>query len=413
MARVKALERFRIVDFGGVLAGAGATRILAAFGADVIRVEDPTNQGRWDVIRGSPPYPTGEAGLELSGGFNNHNAEKRGVTLNLKSEGGRQLLRKLIAVSDVVTENFAAGVFARLGFDYPTLRSIRPDIIYVSNCGFGHSGPYEKFKTWGPIVQAIGGLTFTSGLPDQPPAGWGYSYMDHTGAYYMALAVLMALYRREQSGEGQWVDLAMTEAAVPLCGPVLLDYSVNGRRMRRPGVPHSNRSDAPAMAPHGIYAARGEDEWIAIACRDDADWQALRGVIDRGWCREPELDRLASRLERQDALDEALGAWTRERDKYDMQAALLGAGVPAAAVQRPDERIDADPNTAEWGLWPTVTHPEIGKQRVDGLPVHLSETDASLERGAPRLGEHNAEVFGELLGLDDAELEKLRAEAAI
>jgi len=309
---MKALGRFRIVDFGGVLAGAGATRILAAFGADVIRVEDPSNQGRWDVVRGSPPYPTGEAGLELSGGFNNHNVEKRGVTLNLKTEAGKRLLRELIAASDVVTENFAAGVFARLGFDYASLRAIRPDIIYVSNCGFGHSGPYRNFKTWGPIVQAQSGLTFTSGLPDQPPAGWGYSYMDHTGAYYMALAVLMALYRREQSGEGQWVDLAMTEAALPLCGP-----------------------------------------------------------------------------------------------------ALLAVGVPAAAVQRPDERIDADANTAAWGLWPTVTHPLIGKQRVDGLPVHLSETDASLERGAPCLGEHNAEVFGGLLGLGSEELEKLRAEGAI
>ncbi len=410
---MKALGRFRIVDFGGVLAGAGATRILAAFGADVIRVEDPSNQGRWDVIRGSPPYPTGEAGLELSGGFNNHNVEKRGVTINLKTDGGRDLLRRLIAVSDVVTENFAAGVFARLGFDYPALRAIRPDIIYVSNCGFGHSGPYQKFKTWGPIVQAIGGLTHTSGLPELPPAGWGYSYMDHTGAYYMALAVLLALYRREQSGEGQWVDLAMTEAAVPLCGPVLLDHAVNDRPSRRPGMPDSNHSDAPAMAPHAIYPARGDDAWVAIACRDDRDWRALAGVIDAGWCREPGLDSLEGRLARQEALDVQLGAWTRERDRHDVQAVLTGAGVPAAAVQRPPERVDHDPNTAAWGLWPTVTHPVIGKQRVDGIPVHLSETDASIERGAPCLGEHNAEVFGELLGLDPGALEKLRAEGAL
>jgi crotonobetainyl-CoA:carnitine CoA-transferase CaiB-like acyl-CoA transferase len=194
---------------------------------------------------------------------------------------------------------------------------------------------------------------------------------------------------------------------------VLLDYSVNGRRMRRPGMPHSNRSDSPAMAPHGIYAARGDDEWVAVACRDDRDWQALCGVIETEWCLDPELASLEGRLARQDALDHALGGWTRERGKYEVQAALLAVGVPAAAVQRPDERIDADPNTAEWGLWPTVTHARIGKQRVDGLPVHLSETDASLVRGAPCLGEHNEEVFGELLGLDAAQLEKLRAEGAI
>jgi crotonobetainyl-CoA:carnitine CoA-transferase CaiB-like acyl-CoA transferase len=167
------------------------------------------------------------------------------------------------------------------------------------------------------------------------------------------------------------------------------------------------------MAPHGIYAARGEDEWIAIACRNDRDWQALCRIVDTGWCREPAFASLEGRLARQDALDEALGAWTRERGKYELQGALLAAGVPAAAVQRPDERIDADRNTAEWGLWPTVMHPLIGKQRVDGLPVHLSETDASLVRGAPCLGEHNAEVFGELLGLDVAQLEKLRAEGVL
>ena len=276
-----ALSRIRICDFTGQLAGAGATRFLSAFGADVIRVEDPVRQGRWDILRGTPPFPEGKSGLEVGGGFNNHNVEKRGITLNLRSDRGCELLRDLIAQSDVVSENFATGVMERLGFGYEQLCEIKPDIIYVSNCGFGQTGPYRTYKTWGPIVQAISGLTFTSGLPGEPPAGWGYSYMDHTGGYYMTIAILMALVHRTRTGEGQWVDMSCTEAGATLNGPAILDFTVNGRKARRPGMPHSNRNTWPAMAPHGIYPVRGEDRWIAFSCRSDDEWARLAGQIDR------------------------------------------------------------------------------------------------------------------------------------
>ena len=408
-----ALARFRICDFGGVLAGAGATRILAAFGAQVIRIEDPTHQGRWDVVRGAPPHKDGKPGLERGGGFNNHNAQKLGITLNLKTERGKELFRQLVTVSDAVTENFAAGVMARLGFDYEHLRAIRPDIVYVSNCGFGHTGPYVKFKSWGPIVQAMSGLTFTSGLRDQEPAGWGYSYMDHTGAYYMAMALLMALYHRERSGEGQWIDLAMTEAGTTLNGPALLDYTVNGRPLRREGMPDSNRSQWPRMAPHGIYPAQGEDAWVAIACRDDADWKALCKVVEGDWTGESRFADLDGRIACQDSLDKQLGAWTICREKFDVAARLQAAGVPAAAVQTPSERIDHDGNTQAWGLWPEVVHPVIGKQRIDGLPVHLSETDWDFREGGPLLGQHNEQIYGELLGLDATEIAALKEEGVI
>ncbi len=179
---MKALGNIRICDFTGQLAGAGSTRFLAAFGAQVIRIEDPVNEGRWDILRNMGPFIDERRGADLSGSFNNHNVEKLGITLNLRTERGRELLTQLVAISDVVSENFAYGVLARMGFDYDRLKSIREDVIYVSNCGFGHSGPYANFKTWGPIVQAVCGLTFSSGLRGQPPAGWGYSYMDHTGA---------------------------------------------------------------------------------------------------------------------------------------------------------------------------------------------------------------------------------------
>ena len=408
-----ALSHLRICDFTGQLAGAGATRFLAAFGAQIIRIEDPVTEGRWDILRGNPPYKPGQRGLEYGGAYNNHNVEKLGITLNLRTDRGKEILRDLVRISDAVTENFAAGVLERWGFNYEGLKAIRPDIIYVSNCGFGHSGPYRDFKTWGPIVQAVSGLTFSSGIPDQPPAGWGYSYMDHTGAYFMAMAIMMALHHRNVTGEGQWVDLACTEAACTLNGPALLDATVNGRPLRRPGMPDANRSQFPPMAPHNIYAAAGEDNWVAVACRNDGEWATLRQFIGERWASDPRFDRISGRLEWQDELDANMTAFTSARDRFTLAESIRALGIPATAVQRPEERIDKDPNTEGWGLWPTVQHTLMGEVRVDGLPVHLSETDWRLERGGPCLGEHNEQVYGEVLGMSSREIAGLRAEGVI
>jgi crotonobetainyl-CoA:carnitine CoA-transferase CaiB-like acyl-CoA transferase len=418
-----ALSHIRICDFTGQLAGAGATKFLAAFGAQVIRIEDPVNRGRWDILRGAPPFKDERRGVEFGAGFNNHNVEKLGITLNLRQPRAKELLAELVRISDVVSENFAAGVLERMGFGYERLKELRPDVIYVSNCGFGQTGPYAAFKSWGPIAQAVSGLTFQSGLPDLPPAGWGYSYMDHTGGYYMAMAILAALYHRARTGEGQWVDVSCTEAGAALNGPALLDYTVNGRPLRRPGMPNSNRNQSPAMAPHGIYPTAPEapgidglgerDNWVAIACRDDAEWRALAEEIDEPWARDQRFGALADRLHHEDELDRRIGAWTSGRNRHQLAGALLGRGIPAAAVTRPGERIDGDPATGKWGLWPAVEHREMGEIRVDGLPVHLSDTDWRIERGAPCLGEHNDLVYGEVLGLSAREIDDLRAEGVI
>ena len=410
---MKALGHVRICDFTGQLAGAGATKWLAAFGAEVIRSEDPVKEGTWDILRMMPPFVDERRGVDFGGGFNNHNVEKRGITLNLRTEKGRELLAELVKRSDVVAENFAAGVLAKLGFGYERLKELKPDVIYVSNCGFGHTGPYRSFKTWGPIVQAVSGLTFTSGLPEREPAGWGYSYMDHTGAYYMAIAILLALLHKQRTGEGQWVDLSCTEAGLTLHGPALLDWSVNGRPLRRPGSPHANRSEHPAMAPHGIYPAAGDDEWVAIACRSDAEWRALAGVVGAPWAREARFATLAGRFAAQDELDAQLAEWTRGRTKAASAAALQAAGVPAAPVARPPERVDHDPATAGFGLWPSARHGKMGDVRVDGLPVHFAKTDWEIRRGGPCLGEHTEEVLTTLLGLSPEEVAKLRAEGVV
>lgn len=408
-----ALGHIRICDLTGQLAGAGATKALSALGAQVIRVEDPVRQGRWDILRGAPPFVDKRRGVDLGCGFNNHNTGKLGITINLRTPRGKELLAELIRRCDVVAENFAAGVMERLGFGWAQMQNIRSDLVYVSHCGFGHTGPYGRYKTWGPIVQAVSGLTFMSGLPDREPAGWGYSYMDHTGAYYMAIAILMALAHRNRTGQGQWVDLSCTEAGATLHGPAILDYSVNQRPMRREGSPDSNRQNWPAMAPHGVYAAQGDDRWVAIACRDDADWLACCDVIGLRWTREIRFATREGRLAEREALDGLLEAWTRERDPHTTERELVRAGVPASAVRSPEERIDHDANVAAWNLFPKAKHREIGEVRVDGLGVRLSKTDWSVTRGGPCLGEHNEQIFHGLLGLSLEEIAELREEGVI
>ncbi|NCG41811.1 MAG: CoA transferase [Actinobacteria bacterium] len=392
-------------DFTGQLAGAGATKILAAFGAEVIRIENPSNRGKWDILRGVPPFVGSNRGLEAGGAFNNHNAGKLGVTLNLREPRAREILEDLVSISDAVTENFAAGVLDRLGFGYESLKSLRENIVYVSNSGFGATGPYKSFKSWGPIAQAVSGLTFSSGLPDRAPAGWGYSFMDHTGAYYMAIATLMALLHLRKTGEGQWVDIACIESAGTLHGAASLDAIVNDRPMRRKGMPNSNRSQSPAMAPHGIWRAKGNNEWVSIAIRDDNDWEMFAEVINQLWANDERWRRLVGRLAGESELERLIASWVQEFTKFEVSEMLRSAGIPCGAVLKPIERIEDDRRTEK--LWVEVEHSEVGVSRVEGLPLELSETNWHLSRGAPCLGEHNSYVLGELLGISKSELEDL------
>ncbi|MED5810849.1 CoA transferase [Mycolicibacterium sp. 050232] len=404
-----ALTQLRVCDLSGQLAGAGATKILAAFGAQVIRVEDPATQGLWDAMRGVGPYVDERRGINMGAGFNNHNVGKYGVTVNLRTDQGRELLRELIAVSDVVCENFAAGVMDKRGFGFDELRRIKPDIIYVSNCGFGHSGPYRDFKTWGPIVQAVSGLTFTTGLPETEPAGWGYSYMDHGSAFYMTIAILAAVHHRNRTGQGQHVDLATVPAGIAMLPTEVLNWTAN----RHPTEAGGNRADFGECAPHGIYPCRGEDRWVAIACRDERELALLAKVLDEPALTDERFGILEQRLAAADELDQLIGTATASRDAAALADDLVLAGVPASVVKSPQERIDGDPDLDLLGLFPAVDHPDIGKVRVEGIPMRFSRTPWRIDSAAPQLGQHNHEILGGLLGHSDAELDDWRQRGVI
>src|ERR1700730_2203258 len=290
MSRPRALEKIRVVDFSWVRAGPWATRWLGAFGAEVIKIEWPENE------RGRLPSTTTPQNLEVSlntsGNFNDTNVNKKSLSLNVRSAKGLEIAKRLIAVSDIVIENFSSRVMHRWGLGYQELCKIKPDIVYVSMSGYGHTGRNHHYTSFGPVAQAASGLTYLSGLPDKPPAGWGWSYMDDTGGMYGAMCALTGLYHRNMTGQGQHIDLSQMVASIPLNGPALLDFTVNGRGSRRPGYPPGNRAHwpgtplvnnyrGPTVVPHNAYRTHpGEyNDWCVIVCHSDEEWERLVQVM--------------------------------------------------------------------------------------------------------------------------------------
>lgn len=414
------LAGVRVADFCWMGVGACATRLLADFGAEVIRIED---RNRLDMPRRLPIYK-GEArtyGEEdanpdpnKGGLFNNYNRNKLGVTINMRSPRGKALAERLIASSSVVTENFAPGVMERWGLTYEHLNALSPEVIYARMSGFGHTGPHAEFKSYGPVVQAVCGLSYISGLPGEEPSGWGLSYMDNEAAFFNASALLTAIYHRNNTGRGAEIDVSAVEAGINLLGPILLDVAVNGRSTRDGTYPPGNRLEHPDAAPHGVYPCRGEDRWIAIAVFDDAEWRALVSVMGGpAWAAEARFATQGARFANQDALDALVGAWTADKDRYDLMHRLQAAGVAAGAVQTAEDTNDNDPQIAGRGLFFEMDHPVIGEARFEGTPIRFSQTVQENWRSGPLLGEDNAHVFKGLLGLSDDEYDDLAAEGAI
>jgi crotonobetainyl-CoA:carnitine CoA-transferase CaiB-like acyl-CoA transferase len=396
------LSGIRVCDLTWIIAGPTATRVLADFGAEVIRVE---HEQAADSIRFGRPIVGDAPTLNNSGFFNYFNRNKKSILLNARHPDGMELLKQLIAQSDVVVENFSSGVLESWGLDYDALKAIRPGIIYCSISGFGHSGRVKAFTTWGPTAQALSGLTFMSGLPGEPPAGWGYSYMDHTAGYYGAMAIMMALHHRNRTGEGQYVDLSQVEDGIILGGPAVLDYTVNGRPWRREGMPPGNHAWEPAVAPHNTYPCAGQDRWLALAVMNDAEWQALIQAMDEpAWAVDEKFATNAGRLANQDELDEQIAGWTRGCDDYELMAVLQAAGVRAAVCQKPSDRVENDPQLKARGWWQRLPHAELGDCEYDGVAPRLSVTPGALRTASPLLGEHTFEVLRDVLQLTDEQI---------
>ncbi|MCE7927291.1 MAG: CoA transferase [Chloroflexi bacterium CFX7] len=396
------LQGIRVCDLTWIIAGPTATRFLADFGAEVIRVE---HGQAVDSIRLGRPIAGDSPTLNNSGFFNYFNRNKKSILLNVRHPGGMEVLKRLIAASDVVVENFSSGVMTSWGLDYPDLKAIKEDIIYCSLSGFGHSGRDRDFVTWGPTAQALCGLTFMSGLPGKPPAGWGYSYMDHTAGYYAAIGIMMALHHRNRTGKGQHIDLSQVEAGIVLTGPSILDKTVNGRSARREGMPPGNRAWEPAVAPHNTYACAGEDRWLAVAVMNDAEWLAMVRAMDSpDWALDERFATNAGRLAHQDELDARIETWTSEFEDYEAMQILQAAGVRAGVCQAPSDRATRDPQLASRDWWHTLPHAEMGECEFDGVVPKLSLTPGTLRTASPLIGEHTHAVMAEVLGMSADEI---------
>ncbi len=420
-----ALDGIRILDFTWFLASAGGTRFMTAFGAESIKVELKSHPdtrmaamapvgGRAAREQATAPLP-GVTDPNMGGQFNNKNPGKRGISLNVRHPKGLEIARRLVAMSDIVAEGFSPGVLDNWGLGYDALRAIKPDIIYVQQSGMGAQGTYGRFRTVGPIANAFAGLSEMSGLPEPAmPAGWGYSYLDWMGAYSFALAMLSALYHRERTGDGQWIDASQSEVGLFINGTAILDWSANDRIWTRIG----NRSPYKPAAPHGVFSCQGIDSWLAIACFDEAEWRGLIGVARRpDWAADPRFADLASRLAHLDALEAMVGAWTRTVDARQAMLALQRAGVPAGVCPTAGDRCDPDPQLKALEWLTEVTGTKIGTWPIAEVPVKFSESPAyvggRIDRGAPCYGEDNDYVYGELLGMSSGEIAALAADGVI
>jgi crotonobetainyl-CoA:carnitine CoA-transferase CaiB-like acyl-CoA transferase len=416
MAGPRPLDGIRVMDFSWVRAGPWATRWLGALGAEVIKIEWPESE------RGRLPSSTTPKGLETnlntSGNFNDTNVNKKSLTLNVRSPKGLAIAKRLVAVSDVVIENFSSRVLQKWGLGYAELSRIKPDIVYVSMSGYGHTGRNHHYTTFGPVAQAASGLTHLSGLPGEPPAGWGWSYMDDTGGLYGAMCVLTGLLHRNRTGQGQHIDQSQMLSGIPLNGPALLDLTVNGRGSRREGFPPGNRAHwpetpmtsayrGPTVAPHNAYrtAPGGYNDWCVIVCQTDEEWARLVGVMGSPeWATGERLASVAGRLAHQEELDRGIEAWTQTLGKYEVTERCQAAGVRALPVQSAEDRVEHDPQLRQREMYLPLEHPALGAYKVQNAPFKLSETPARNHRASPLIGADTADVLENLLGMSRDEV---------
>jgi crotonobetainyl-CoA:carnitine CoA-transferase CaiB-like acyl-CoA transferase len=423
------LEGIRVLDGTWQLASAGGTRYLAALGAEVIRFEW---KAAYDTLRHLPPRAPeglrpardaataplpmlGPTSPNHAGYFNDINAGRKGISLNMRHPEGKELFKQLLAVSDVYAEGYTATTMERWGIPFEEMLKINPKLVYCQQPGFGSHSKYRDYRTVGPIANALSGLTEMVGMPQPyPPAGWGYSFSDWTGAYNVAMAILAGLHHQRRTGEGIWIDSSQVESGLAYTGTAVLDKEVNGRSYQRTG----NRSAYRPAAPHGAYRCEGTDRWIAIAVNSEDEWGRFCEAIGRpAWTADPRFATVEDRLAHEDELDRLVEGWTSAQEPFAAMDRLQRAGVRAGVCQNAQDRIDDDPQLQHLGWLVELPQSTIGTWPVKQVPFAFSRTPVdqggTLGRGAPDYGEDTAHVLTTLLGLSEDEVARLADEGVI
>ncbi len=404
MAADAALADVKVLDLMWVIAGPSATRVMADHGATIVRVESQT---RVETARTIGPYRNGVSGPESSGAFDNYNAGKQGLTLDIRTDEAKGVIRDLVKWADVVAESFSPRAMRAWGLDYESLRQIKPDIIMLSTCLFGQTGPLSGIAGFGTMGSAISGFVNFAGSPDRPPVGPFGAYTDYLAPRFSLTALLAALDHRDRTGEGVYIDQAQAESALHFMTAALLDYDVNGRNAERAG----NRD--PHMAPHGVYAAQSDDSWVVVAARNDAEWRSLAAAIGSPQLADDaRFNTLAARTENEGALDELVGAWTGTHSAIEVEQTLQSVGVPAYVVL--DSPLAArDAQLEHRGHFVNVPHPVDGSTTVEGTRWRMSRTPPAVTRNAPTFGRDNEYVLKTILGYDDERITELAIAGAL
>ncbi|MBI5969074.1 MAG: CoA transferase [Deltaproteobacteria bacterium] len=379
------LSGVRVLDFTWVLAGPYATRLLADFGAEVIKIQSKkTAKG---------------AESNLTGYFNTWNRNKRSITLDMSFPEAKPIVLKLVSMGDIVIENFSPRVMSNWGLNYDRLKEVNPDLIMVSLSGMGQTGPWRNFLALGPTIHALSGITYLTSFAKDSPVGLGYAYADIIAGLYAAFAVLAALEYRDRTGQGEYIDLSEYEAMLTCLGPTLLDAFLNHREI----LPQGNRSDSTPAAPYGCYPCLGEDRWCVLAVFNGSEWEALgKALGNPAWMKEERFSTYSRRKEHQVELNEHLRQWACQRTAEEVVELLQEAGVTAGLVQNAED-LAKDPHLAARKFFVNLEHPVLGKTLSDSSPIKFSENLEGNWKAAPLLGEDNQYVFKELLSLKESE----------
>ena len=408
------LDGVRILDLSRVWAGPHATRLMADLGAEVIHITGRRLAGRRAVTREIAEvlgtYPDNEPG-ERPWNRNVLNIDmsrnKLDITLELDTERGVGLFKRLVEISDVLIENYSPRVMPNLGIDYPVLKAINPGIIFCSMPGYGPTGPYSHFVSYGTTIDPHSGLASMMGYPGEEPHMSGNAYPDPASGMFASGAIMTALFRKRRTGKGQLIALAQAESGAALTGEASLGYQLSGRVPARMGNRHLRK------APHGAYPCAGDDKWVAIAVGSEREWTGFCEVIGNpGWSEGERFATLQDRLRNQKELDQHVRDWTRDQDADKVMERMQEAGIAAGVVVNAGELMN-DRHLNERGFFWKIDHPEAGTHQHAGQPIRLSETPARNYRPAPTLGQHHDYVLGELLGLSADEIDDLEQAGVI
>jgi crotonobetainyl-CoA:carnitine CoA-transferase CaiB-like acyl-CoA transferase len=393
------LDGLRILDFCWVGAGAFVTRILADLGAEVIKVESHAHP---DNLRLSPPHKPGAAPLEGSGYFASRNTSKKSIALNMTQPEARDIALRLARQCSIVSNNFRPGMMDKWGLGYQQVAAVNPSVIYLAMPMQGSRGPHRDYIGFGSTIAALCGLVNMAGKPGRAPIGTGTHYPDHVpNPGHALVAVLAAAFHRARTGEGQHIELAQIESTVNMLGPYILAWSANG------SLPQVNGNRRPGAVPRGVFPCTGDDAWCAIEVADDAQWQHLAGAMGSPeWMRAAELATVAGRTRREDEVERRLAQETKRYNVSHLVRLLQTHGVAASAVETSAD-VTQDAQLAARGYWNNVPHQEMGSVLVNKPPFHSVGEERSPVGPPPLLGEHTIEVATTLLGLDEAECQRL------